>query len=226
MELLLSASAQCGYRRGRSSAICTGRRMMRTWFAMARSMACLIHHVAYVLNRNPRSYSNFSTARINPMFPSSMMSEKGSPLLMYRLPMDTTSRRFASIMCSRASASPFRTRFARACSSAKDKSGVFLISVKYNLVASGFDDDRSSRLLSGPETAGFYRTFGNPPFIGIPRVLPVQGVGEPVLLFSVCRCGGIAHTSPLIAHVFCGLEPAESRCVHRAVFFSRLKGDG
>ena len=38
--------------------------------ATARVIACRIHHVTYVQNLNPRRYSNLSTARIKPAFPS------------------------------------------------------------------------------------------------------------------------------------------------------------
>ena len=36
------------------STMCTGMRMVRAWSASARLTAWRIHHVAYVLNLNPR----------------------------------------------------------------------------------------------------------------------------------------------------------------------------
>ena len=52
------------------SIMCTGMRIVLAWSAIARVMACLIHHVAYVENLYPRRYSNLSTAFIRPMLPS------------------------------------------------------------------------------------------------------------------------------------------------------------
>ncbi len=57
----------------------------------ARVIAWRIHHVAYVQNLNPRRYSNLSTARIKPAFPSWIRSRKLKPRLRYFLAIDTTS---------------------------------------------------------------------------------------------------------------------------------------
>src|SRR5881396_1360568 len=59
-------------------------------------MAWRIHQVAYVENLYPRRYSNFSTAFINPMFPSWIKSRNDKPRLVYFLAIEITSRRFAS----------------------------------------------------------------------------------------------------------------------------------
>src|SRR4029434_10940600 len=56
-------------------------------------MAWRIHHVAYVENLYPRRYSNFSTAFINPMFPSWIRSRKDRPRLVYFFAIEITSRR-------------------------------------------------------------------------------------------------------------------------------------
>ncbi|MNC96868.1 hypothetical protein D3C83_143510 [compost metagenome] len=50
----------------------------------------------------PRSYSNFSTAFISPMFPSWMRSMKEIPWFRYFFAMWTTRRRLARISASRA----------------------------------------------------------------------------------------------------------------------------
>src|SRR5436305_14994644 len=63
---------------------------------MERVIAWRIHQVAYVENLYPRRYSNFSTAFINPMFPSWIRSRNDNPRLVYFLAIEMTSRRFAS----------------------------------------------------------------------------------------------------------------------------------
>ena len=47
-------------------------------------------------NLKPRRYSNLSTARIKPAFPSWIRSRKLRPRLRYFLAIDTTSRRLPS----------------------------------------------------------------------------------------------------------------------------------
>src|SRR5713101_1552034 len=71
-------------------------RIVRAWSAIERVMAWRIHHVAYVENLYPRRYSNFSTAFINPMFPSWIRSRNDRPRLVYFFAIEITSRRFAS----------------------------------------------------------------------------------------------------------------------------------
>src|SRR5438874_12149425 len=63
---------------------------------MERVIACRIHHVAYVENLYPRRYSNFSTAFINPIFPSWIRSRNDRPRLVYFFAMEITRRRLAS----------------------------------------------------------------------------------------------------------------------------------
>ena len=77
--------------------MCTGIRIVRAWSAIARVMAWRIHHVAYVENLNPFEWSNFSTARIRPRLPSWIRSRNSMPRPTYRLAIETTSRRLASI---------------------------------------------------------------------------------------------------------------------------------
>ncbi len=90
-------------------------RIVRAWSAMARVIACRIHHVAYVENLKPFSKSNFSTARMRPMFPSWIRSRNDIPRPMYFFAIETTRRRLADVSCSRASrpiltTSPLRSR--------------------------------------------------------------------------------------------------------------------
>jgi hypothetical protein len=94
----------------------TGMRIVAAWSAMARVIACRIHHVAYVENLKPFSKSNFSTARMRPMLPSWMRSRKDMPRPMYFFAIDTTSRRLAEVSCSRASR-PIRTSSPLRCAS-------------------------------------------------------------------------------------------------------------
>jgi hypothetical protein len=47
---------------------CTGMRIVRACSAMERLIDWRIHHVAYVLNLNPRRGSNLLTARSRPRF--------------------------------------------------------------------------------------------------------------------------------------------------------------
>ena len=54
-------------------------RTVRDLSAMARVIACRIHHVAYVENLKPLRQSNFSTARISPRLPSWIRSRKSMP---------------------------------------------------------------------------------------------------------------------------------------------------
>ena len=94
--------------------------MVRPLSATARCTACLIHHVAYVENLQPRSGSNFSTAFIRPMLPSWIRSSKGSPWLRYFLAMLTTSLKFFSINLCRARRSPAWAPRASSISSARE----------------------------------------------------------------------------------------------------------
>ncbi len=55
---------------------------------------------------NPLVWSNFSTARMRPRLPSWIRSRKARPRLRYRLAMETTSRRLASMRASLASWPP------------------------------------------------------------------------------------------------------------------------
>src|SRR5713101_4698697 len=71
-------------------------RIVRAWSAIERVMAWRIHHVAYVENLYPRRYSNFSTAFINPMFPSWIRSRNDRPRFVYFFAIEITRRRFAS----------------------------------------------------------------------------------------------------------------------------------
>mmetsp|Transcript_38313 Transcript_38313/g.100474 ORF Transcript_38313/g.100474 Transcript_38313/m.100474 type:complete len:209 (-) Transcript_38313:115-741(-) len=75
------------------SCMCTGKRMRREWSAMAREMACRIHHVAYVDSRKPRDASYFSAALMRPIEPSCTRSCSVSPWLTYFLAIETTRRR-------------------------------------------------------------------------------------------------------------------------------------
>ncbi len=59
--------------------MCPGSLIARDFSSIARPMACLIHHVAYVLKRYPRRQSYFCTARMSPMLPSWIRSSKGRP---------------------------------------------------------------------------------------------------------------------------------------------------
>ena len=79
------------------STMWTGIRMVRAWSAIARVTAWRIHHVAYVENLKPRSYSNFSTPRMSPALPSWMRSRMFMPRFMYFLAIETTSRRLADV---------------------------------------------------------------------------------------------------------------------------------
>ena len=67
--------------------------MVREWFWIARIRAWRIHHTAYVENLCPRWYSNFSTARIRPMFPSWIRSWKAIPMFRKSFAIATTSFR-------------------------------------------------------------------------------------------------------------------------------------
>mmetsp|Transcript_8724 Transcript_8724/g.14692 ORF Transcript_8724/g.14692 Transcript_8724/m.14692 type:complete len:454 (+) Transcript_8724:513-1874(+) len=77
------------------SCMCTGSRIVREWSAMARVIACRIHHVAYVERRKPRAASNFSAALISPIEPSWIRSCSVSPWFMYFFAIETTRRRLA-----------------------------------------------------------------------------------------------------------------------------------
>ena len=67
----------------------------RSTAGMMRAKFFMIAQVAYVLKRLPCETSNFSTARINDMFPSLTSSKKSSAGPTYRLAIETTSRRLA-----------------------------------------------------------------------------------------------------------------------------------
>ena len=82
----------------------------------------VIHHVAYVENLKPRRQSNFSTARTSPIVPSWMRSRNGRPWLRYRFAIETTRRRFASIISCFARRSPASIRFASSTSRAAVRS--------------------------------------------------------------------------------------------------------
>ncbi|KKW39755.1 MAG: hypothetical protein UY90_C0097G0003 [Candidatus Peregrinibacteria bacterium GW2011_GWA2_54_9] len=72
--------------------MCTGSLMVREVSESAREIDCRIHHVAYVMNLNPLSCSNLSTARMSPAFPSFIRSRKSRPSPRYRFAMETTLR--------------------------------------------------------------------------------------------------------------------------------------
>ena len=84
--------------------------MVRPLFAIDRCTAWRIHQVAYVENLRSRRQSNFSTARFSPSTPSWIRSRKGTPCPRYCLAIDTTSRRFDSIMRRFAIRSPLSMR--------------------------------------------------------------------------------------------------------------------
>src|SRR5215211_3603792 len=96
--------------------MCTGTLMVRPLSATALCTACLIHQVAYVENRKPRSGSYFSTAFISPMLPSWIRSSKGSPYPRYFLATETTSLKFFSMSLWRARLSPALVRLLRGTS--------------------------------------------------------------------------------------------------------------
>ncbi len=87
-----------------TSTMCTGSRMVRPLLPNPRVIAWRIHQVAYVENLNPLRQSNFSTARISPRLPSWMRSSSSSPRPVYRLAIDTTSRRLEAMNSAFASA--------------------------------------------------------------------------------------------------------------------------
>src|SRR5215208_3292094 len=140
--------------------MCTGTRMVRPLSATARCTACLIHHVAYVENLQPRSGSNFSTARIRPTLPSWMRSSKGNPIPRYLLATLTTSLRFFSTSFLRALSSPALARLLRSISSLCVRRFPLSIRAKYPGIRSGrsagrwlfqwFPSHASSFLLKSP----------------------------------------------------------------------------
>src|SRR5919107_4520365 len=125
--------------------MCTGTRMVRPLSATARCTACLIHHVAYVENLQPRSGSNFSTARIRPTLPSWIRSSKGSPIPLYLLATLTTSLRFFSTSFLRALSSPALALLLRSISSLCVRRFPLSMRAKYPGMRSGVSAGRSLR---------------------------------------------------------------------------------
>ena len=74
-------SIDVAFQRATISVMYEGTRTVLTVLISARRMPCLIHHVAYVEKRQPALGSNFSTAFIRPMLPSSMRSKNATPRL-------------------------------------------------------------------------------------------------------------------------------------------------
>src|ERR671911_2511475 len=111
-------------------------RMVRPLSAMARVMACLIHHVAYVENLYPFEWSNFSAALMSPRLPSWMRSRNETPRLRYFLAMETTNLRLASTRRSLDLLHPLAMPLASLTSSAWVRRGTLPISARYILMES------------------------------------------------------------------------------------------
>ena len=139
------------------STICTGTRIVFAWSAIARVIAWRIHHVAYVENLNPFSYSNLSTAFIRPIFPSWIRSRSGSPLPTYFLAILTTSLRLASISSFLASGSPSLIRLAIFCSSSMVSRRTCPIVFKYwrtgSVISAPSITERSSSIFSSESSS-------------------------------------------------------------------------
>src|SRR5215210_275114 len=111
-------------------------RMVLPLSAIARVMACLIHHVAYVENLYPLEWSNFSAALMSPRLPSWMRSRNETPRLRYFLAIETTSLKFASTSLSLDLLHPRAMPLASRISSAWVRRGTLPISARYILMES------------------------------------------------------------------------------------------
>src|SRR5215212_2596057 len=183
------------------SPMCTGTRMVRPLSATARCTACLIHHVAYVENLQPRSGSNFSTARIRPTLPSWIRSSKGSPIPRYLLATLTTSLRFFSTSFLRARLSPAWARLLRSISSWCVRRFPLSIRAKYPGMRSGVSMGRSFRL---------------------PFAIPMVSIKLLLALLKTVYVLEIPHYTPTSRHH----GPREKHRAGAALRYSKLYGCG
>ncbi|EKD24480.1 MAG: hypothetical protein ACD_81C00005G0001 [uncultured bacterium] len=130
--------------------MCTGTRMLRTLSISARSIACRIHHVAYVETRQPASDLNLSIALIKPIFPSSIKSSMSIPRLLYRFVIFTTKRRLHAIRVSRLFSHPASFLRTKLLSSSADNNTRLFTSFMYASIAETDDSIISSFSIRNP----------------------------------------------------------------------------